>query len=229
MKPKSIVLLSGGLDSTVSLKEAVKRTSVSLVLCFDYGQKAAKQEVRACRNICHHLKLPLQTIKLDWLKKISTTSLVNKDKKIPLPKDLGKAEAKKTAKLVWIPNRNGLFINIAAAFAESLGCQLIVTGFNLEEAKTFPDNSADFVRRINSTLQRSTMNRPKVISYTQAMTKEAIIRKGKANKSPLRFIWSCYFGNNKMCGKCESCQRLIRALKLTNSLDWFKRINAHAS
>ena len=59
---------------------------------------------------------------------------------------------------MWVPNRNGVFIAIAAAFAESLGADLVVTGFNAEEAATFPDNSAAFAAAATESLRFSTAN-----------------------------------------------------------------------
>ena len=118
-----------------------------------------------------------------------------------------------TARAVWIPNRNGVFLNIAACFAEALEADLIIAGFNAEEAATFPDNSPPFVRAINRAFAFSTLRRPRVKSYTEKMTKREIVVLGRKLGVPLDLVWSCYRGGAKPCGRCESCARLRRAMR----------------
>ena len=122
--------------------------------------------------------------------------------------------ARQTAATVWVPNRNGIFINIAAAWAETLNCQLVVTGFNAEEAVTFPDNSAAYVLAVNEALSYSTANGVRVVSYTQRLNKIEIVQLGQRLGVPWQHVWSCYHGGEKMCGKCESCCRYFRALEV---------------
>jgi 7-cyano-7-deazaguanine synthase len=213
---KSIVLLSGGLDSAVSLVQALKETEVFLCLTYDYGQRSAQKERESAAVLASHYNLKHSIVKLDFLKNITTTALVDNNKDIPEPDpdkldDL--TEAKATAGTVWVPNRNGVFINIAAAFAEAYRCEIIVTGFNREEAAAFPDNSAEFVCAANSALNYSTLNNVKLVSYTQLLDKIEIVKLGMAENIPFQHIWSCYRGEDKMCGRCESCRRFQRAAK----------------
>lgn len=218
---KSIVLLSGGLDSVVSFKMACDRTQVTLALTFDYGQRSAQQEVAAAGSCCRLLGVPHQVIELGWLAEITGTALVDRRKQVPelSPADLGSHpdRAKWTAQQVWVPNRNGVFANIAACFAESLGAELIITGFNAEEAATFPDNSPQFVEAVSRLLQLSTLNRVRVISYTQDLNKAQVVRLGMKIGAPLQYLYSCYLGQEPMCGWCESCQRLKRAFRSTGN------------
>jgi 7-cyano-7-deazaguanine synthase len=213
---KSIVLLSSGLDSSVNFCKAVQEGKVLLALTFDYGQRAAAKEIDQAKKICEKYSVKHQVITLDWLKQITSTSLVNKNKEIP---QLNKGEldnierTKISAKNVWVPNRNGVFINIAASFAEVLKADTIVVGFNLEEAKTFPDNSQDFVEHVNASLSLSTFQMPKVMSFTQNLNKEEIVRYGNALSAPFDLMWSCYEANQTPCGRCESCLRFDRAMK----------------
>jgi 7-cyano-7-deazaguanine synthase len=114
---------------------------------------------------------------------------------------------------LWIPNRNALFINIAASYAEYYGARIIVTGFNREEAQDFPDNSVHFLRAVNQSLKLSTLNRVEVRSYVLKYTKREIYRLGMKLKAPLELVYSCYLGGKSMCGKCASCKRLVEAKK----------------
>jgi 7-cyano-7-deazaguanine synthase len=112
---------------------------------------------------------------------------------------------------VWVPNRNGLLVNVAAAFAEALGCARVVVGFNAEEGETFPDNTAAFVETCNAALDLSTRGRVGVWSPTVSMRKASIIVEGRRAGAPLEWVWPCYAGGEAPCGTCESCVRFERA------------------
>ena len=214
---KSVVLLSGGLDSTVAFKKSVDISDVVLALTFDYGQRAAVKEAAAAAKMSALYDVEHRLIDLPWLKEITKTALVCTDKKIPelSTDELDGAEGKteESARGVWVPNRNGVFINIAASFCEALGAELIITGFNIEEAATFPDNSPEFIEAINSSLSYSTLNKVKLLSPTALLNKKEIVKLGMKIDAPLEFLWSCYKGGERMCGVCESCMRLKRALE----------------
>lgn len=218
MKHKSIVLLSGGLDSLVSLAVSKEKYNVELALTFDYGQKSVKQEISASKKICKHYKIKHKVIKLDWLKKITQTSLVS-EKDIPKVdlKDLASKDfVENSAKSVWVPNRNGLFLNIAACFADSYGYDYIIFGANKEEGQTFPDNTQDFIDKINEEFNFSTQQKPKAIAPLINSDKNDIVRIAIENSVPLQLTRSCYSSKDKNCGVCESCVRLKRALEKNN-------------
>ncbi|MHB8157040.1 MAG: 7-cyano-7-deazaguanine synthase QueC [Desulfocucumaceae bacterium] len=217
----SIILLSAGLDSTVSLAQALREGEVKLCLTFDYGQRARLREIEASSKIARHYNIRHQVISLPFLKEITNTSLVNEEESVPVPcyDELDdKEKTAQTAAAVWVPNRNGIFINIAAGYAESMGARQVVTGFNAEEAKSFPDNSRDYLRSANKALSFSTMKGIRVVSYTLMLEKVDIIRLGRRLGAPFEYIWPCYHGGADLCGSCESCRRYQRALKAAGEL-----------
>ncbi|MBE9503167.1 MAG: 7-cyano-7-deazaguanine synthase QueC [Proteobacteria bacterium] len=218
-KKKSIVLLSGGLDSAVSFKKVFGETDIVLTLTFDYGQRAAKKEIEAAGAISKLFNVDHKVIDLPWLKELTTTALVELSESMPrLDRseldDLSKAG--QSAENVWVPNRNGVFINIAAAFCEALEADHVVTGFNAEEAATFPDNSKAFVEAVNGSLSYSTLTKASVIAPTAELNKREIIKLALEIGAPLDLVWSCYEGDERMCGQCESCLRLRRGLESEN-------------
>ncbi len=204
---KAVAILSGGLDSTVSLAAAVRRLDVVLALTFDYGQRAAGPERRASARIARHYRIPHRVIPLPWLAAITSSALVNRRARLPLHE-----LSERSAKAVWVPNRNGAFIEIAAAHAEALGAKRLITGFNREEAATFPDNSPAYVRAVNRALAYSTANGVSVVNFTGALDKKGIVRLGRRLGAPLEQIWPCYEGGRAWCRRCESCLRSLRAL-----------------
>ncbi|MFN4216856.1 MAG: 7-cyano-7-deazaguanine synthase [Brevinematales bacterium] len=214
-----VVLLSGGLDSVVNFKRALDEMGVYLVLFFDYGQMAVKREREAVKRIAHRYDIPFQEISLDFMKRFESALTRGKIPSLRLEELDKREKTEQTASLVWVPNRNGIFIEIGAGLAENIGASAVVVGFNREEAGTFPDNSADYLDCLNLALGYSTRGRVKLVSYTLAMDKRELYLMGKECGAPLDLVWSCYRGGRMMCGECESCQRLKRALG--DEKEWF--------
>jgi 7-cyano-7-deazaguanine synthase len=216
---KAIPLLSSGLDSVAALSIAAESLEIDMALTFDYGQRSAEREIEYAQKVCEHFGIKQQVIKLDWLAGITSSSLVNRDAEVPelsIEDISGSAPAgitEASAKAVWVPNRNGVMLNIAASFAESRDCEYLIVGFNGEEAGTFPDNSLEYVRAVDECLSYSTQNGVKVLAPLIELDKPGIVRKALETKAPLEYSWSCYHGGKKPCGSCESCRRRERAFR----------------
>lgn len=219
MKAKSVVLLSGGLDSSVNFYEAHAQTEVLLAVTFDYGQRAKNKEIQSAQKLAARLGVPHRVLPLPFFSDFGGSSLI--DRRLSVPKgaevDIASLEvSQQTAKSVWVPNRNGIFLNIAAGYAEALGADLVIPGFNAEEAKTFPDNSEEFVHTMTQSLYFSTANRVMVHCYTIRMEKPEIVRRGLQLGVDFASIWPCYFEAELWCGECESCLRAQRAFTEAN-------------
>lgn len=202
-RPASIALVSGGLDSLVSLAVATREREVRLVMFFDYGQRARASERVSAMSAANYYGIPFEDVAIPWLEALAPAGMRSVG---------GEAASLRTLDEVWIPNRNGVFVNIAAAYAEGRGCDSVVTGFNREEAQEFPDNSAEYMARANAALAMSTRNAVRVESFTIDLAKREIIRLGMQLKAPLSIVWSCYRSGERMCGECASCARLRAAL-----------------
>lgn len=211
---RSIALVSGGLDSVVSLASAMQNRRVESVMFFDYGQRARESERVSSMSAANYYGLPFEDVDVRWLETLSPPGM----RSSAAPADRG-GDALATLDDVWIPNRNGVFLNVAAAYAERYRCDTVVTGFNREEAEEFPDNSGEYVARVNRALEMSTRNHVRVESFTIDLDKPAIIRLGLELKAPLSIIWSCYRSDELMCGTCASCRRLRAALESLPAAD----------
>lgn len=185
---KSIVLLSGGLDSAVSLAWAQRNQYPILCLNFDYGQRSAANERVASQKLAEFFEVDLNIVEVPFLKEIFSSNY-------------------------FIPNRNGFFLHISAAYAESLDASLIVTGFSREEAEVLPDNSFKDVEAKDHTLKMTTLTKVKVVCPTQNLSKKEIVNLGSKLEIPFKFIWPCYAAGDEMCGCCEGCQSYLRALQ----------------
>ncbi len=211
---KAVVLLSAGLDSTVNLYLAREKYEIARALTCDYGQRAAPREIETAERICRSLNIPHQVLSLPWVKEWGGSALLDTSRSVPRGSEVrihDQGTSDETAERVWVPNRNGILLNIAAGVAESLGAGRVIPGFNAEEAKTFPDNSADFMEAVNKSFSYSTRNRVQVECLTVAMHKPEIFAVALKKEIPLQSFWPCYFADPKPCGECESCQRFLHA------------------
>ena len=226
MITKSIILLSGGLDSVVSLALAKEKFNIKTALFFNYGQHSLLNELNSVNNITNFYNIELKQLNIDWIKDISHSAITSNSKMPEISENElnDKNISQKSANAVWIPNRNALFINIAACYAEAENFSHIIIGANNEEAKTFKDNSKEFIDAINISLKNSTINNVQVIAPLIEMDKSEIVKIGLQYNIPFELIFSCYTNTEKHCGKCESCLRLNRALALNNRHDIIKKI-----
>jgi 7-cyano-7-deazaguanine synthase len=212
MQPRTaVVLLSGGLDSTTALWK-IKDI---------YSPVGLTERLSKLAGASHHI------IRLPWLGDLAKTSgsAIVSARSPPAirDEDLDDLEkSRETARAVWVPARNLIFLSIATAFAESIGGEVdVVSGFDLEEAKTFKDNSNEFVRRMNRVLELAVFEgKIKVVAPLIHMNKEEIARLAGDLLVPIEFTGSCYapIGIDKLgrpihCGVCESCMRRKRGLK----------------
>lgn len=237
-KESAVILLSGGLDSFVSLTAAlngydsaktgdennINSFDVKLALTFDYGQRAAEDEIEASRAIANAYGIEHKVVKLPFLAEISNSALNKKDAKLEF-----EALGKESAKAVWVPNRNGLFLNIAACFCDSFGYGAAIIGANKEEAGTFPDNSAEFCKTLTEGFKYSTNAHPKVVAPLINLEKYEIIDLAVKLGVDLKLLRSCYNGVNSginngkaHCGVCESCERLKAAILKSGNKDLIK-------
>lgn len=213
---KSVVLLSGGMDSAVNFLAIREHSEVVLALTFDYGQRAASKEKEAASRLASHFKVPHRTLELPFFRDFGGSSLTDSKREVPVGSAVSMDDltvSRQTAKSVWVPNRNGIFLNIAAGFAESMGASWVVPGFNKEEAATFADNSQGFLEAATKSFSHSTSNQVQVRCLTTDLSKTEIVALGQKLGIDWSWIWPCYFNQARWCGRCESCQRSKRALK----------------
>ncbi len=217
---KSVVLLSSGLDSTVAFKEAYNRCDELLCVTFDYGQRAKEKEITFAKKICELFDVGHITISLLWYGNFRGALTGKEELPRILEGELDDMEiAQKTAEKVWVPARNVVFLSVGAALAENYRYELVVTGFDAEEAATFPDNTSEFVESFNEMLKFGTLTHPSVYTPLISMSKAEIVKLGLEIGAPLEWSWSCYEGGENPCGVCESCLRRKRAFELAGAKD----------
>jgi 7-cyano-7-deazaguanine synthase len=213
-KKKAIAVLSGGLDCCVATSIYADEYDITAIT-FNYNQKSLDKELEAAKMICKKFNMKHVIIDLPWLDEISNSSL-NSDEDIPevSPEELDDdIQALKNAKSVWVPARNTVFCSIALSYAESIKAEIIIVGWDYEEAVTFPDNSKEYLESFNKTIHYGSFDDIEIKAPLIDMTKKEIVEKGKEIDAPMELSYSCYAGTDKHCGLCESCKRRKRAFR----------------
>lgn len=206
-----VALLSGGLDSGVAAACFAERPEHELraALFCDYGQRAAAPELRAATRLAQRLGVELHRYELPWLRSLAERSgaalIAGND---ALPGATAEAPGDEaSARAVWVPARNAVFVSIAAALAETVGAGCVIAGFNREEAATFPDNSRAFLEAATAFLGLGTRDGMRVESPTVDWDKPRIVAEAQRLGFVQDDFWSCYDGGERPCGRCESCVR----------------------
>lgn len=218
LKPNktAVLLLSSGLDSAANLALASEHGfEVKLCLTVDYGQRSARQEIQKSKALAKAFGVEHVVLAFNAFSDLvsAQSSLFSQQAELPSPEKLDDfAQTTKSAKAVWVPNRNGVLLSLAAALAESRGLDAVAVGFNAEEAVTFPDNTADFMQALTRALWFSTANHVEVVSATVIHRKTQIVDNLVDKNFPFELLWSCYRDQDRHCGQCESCRRLHRAV-----------------
>ncbi|MHC1611185.1 MAG: 7-cyano-7-deazaguanine synthase QueC [Candidatus Methanospirareceae archaeon] len=209
----AVCVCSGGIDSTVAATVASYEGYELYFIHASYGQRAEARERGAVEEIARYLGAnELKFVRIPFLKELGGSSLTEIERAVPVPEDLDKEETPST----WVPSRNLILLAHASAYAEVIGADAIFVGFNAEEARAYPDNDVEFVKRFNTVLEKAvaSYSQPPVVKAPLVhLLKPAIIKKGVEVEAPLHLTYSCYLGKEQHCGICASCLRRKRGFR----------------
>lgn len=203
--PKAVVLLSGGLDSATAAAVAKGEGYALYALSFSYGQRHGK-ELECARNVAKSLGVDEHTV-LDFdLRKWGGSALTD-DIEVPV----GTVSASSEIPITYVPARNTIFLSFALGYAEVVGADTIVIGVNQLDYSGYPDCReeylAAFERMANLATKAATAEgrRFRIYAPLLHLTKAQIIEKGNELGVDYALTWSCYRGEEKPCGVCDSC------------------------
>ena len=191
---KALILLSGGLDSTVLLGQLLLQGKECSTLSFDYGQRH-REELHRAQAIAAHYKVEHSILTIDpGLFSSINSSLTNKE----LPVTLENA---------YVPGRNLLFLAHAASFAEARNISEIYFGAHAQDSPAFPDCQKEFFKAVQDTIHIGTKHPLHIFTPFIHLTKKEIISLGNQLKIPIELTLSCYDPQNgKPCGICPACR-----------------------
>jgi len=207
-KPRSVVLLSGGMDSCVCAALAARDTDAA-ALHVDYGQRTAERERWAFERICDHLGLKRRlVIRNEALGIIGGSALTDEDIDVP---EAGK-QIGADIPVTYVPFRNAHFLAAAVSWAEVVDADKIYIGAVEQDSSGYPDCRPAYYQAFNEVIKAGTREgRIQVVTPLIAMRKVEIVQLGTELGAPFDLTWSCYSREDKACGVCESCVLRQRA------------------
>lgn len=197
---KALILLSGGLDSTVALYWARQHHEVVGTVSFDYGSKHNDKEITLAAWHSVHLGIPHDVVRLPFVNELFTSDLLQSGGDIP-EGHYADDNMKKTV----VPFRNGIMLAIACGIAESREAEALVIAAHSGDHAIYPDCREPFMKAIGDAMREGTYARIELLRPFIAMDKTAITRLGHDLGADLGKTWSCYKGQDLQCGVCGTC------------------------
>ncbi len=203
MSEKAVCLLSGGIDSSTVTGIALSLGYDCSALSFDYGQRHLR-ELDSSEAIAKFYKIQRVVARIN-LSDITSSALTGQSEIDTRPLE----EIPKSIPNTYVPARNIIFLSIAASYAESIGSRHIFIGANAVDYSGYPDCRPAFYNAFETALNKGTVSGEeepfRIHVPLQYLTKAEIIRAGVKLGVPYQLTTSCYRGQEKACGKCDSC------------------------
>ena len=203
----SIIVLSGGLDSTTMLYEYRER--IALAVSFHYGSNHNDRELAFAKLHCERLGIQHLIIPLDFIGRYFNSSLLAGADAIPE----GHYNDDNMRSTV-VPFRNGIMLARAAGLAENNGLQYVMIANHAGDHTIYPDCRPEFISAMDAAIDSGTYNNARILAPYTNITKADIARRGKLLKIDYSETWSCYKGGKVHCGKCGTCVERREALRL---------------
>jgi 7-cyano-7-deazaguanine synthase len=211
MKPRAVVLLSGGLDSATSAAQAQADGYEVIALSLFYGQRHDR-ELMAAQDIVNHLGIAehfnLQVNLSQW----GGSSLTDSAMAVPI-----EGMVSDQIPNTYVPGRNTVFLSIALSLAEAKQAEAIYLGINAVDYSGYPDCRPEYLEAVQRLAMLSSKaglegHAPKLVAPLVMDTKVDIVRRAVSLGVPIALTWSCYQGGEVPCGVCDSCRIRDRAL-----------------
>lgn len=197
---KSIIIYSGGLDSTVLLYQLLAEGHTVQALSINYGQKHAVELERAAK-ITQNLKVPHEVADLSSIGKLlKNSSLTSAGLDVPEGH-----YAEDSMKSTVVPNRNMLMLSVAAAWAMSEKYDTVAYAAHGGDHHIYPDCREEFAQAVDQTIQLADWHKVSLYRPFVNLSKADIVKLGSELNVPFDQTWSCYKGGERHCGRCGTC------------------------
>jgi 7-cyano-7-deazaguanine synthase len=208
-RPKAVILLSGGLDSTTVLAIARNQEYNCYCLSFFYGQRQSVELERA-RKIAEKMEAAEHLVLRLELDKIGGSALTSA---LAVPKQRALAEMNKDIPITYVPGRNTIFLSHAVAWAEVLGSFDVFIGINALDYSGYPDCRPEYLAAFSQTANLGTRAGVesgrdfKIHAPLMYLGKDEIIKKGLELGVDYSLTHSCYDPDDqgRACGACDAC------------------------
>jgi 7-cyano-7-deazaguanine synthase len=208
-KSRAVVLLSGGMDSSVCASLAARDYDPAAVH-ISYGQRTEERERQSFLAICQRLKIHDRLmVRNEALRAIGGSALT--DESIPVP---DAAMVGHDVPVTYVPFRNAHFLAVAVSWAEVLGAEKVYIGAVEPDSSGYPDCRPVYYKAFNEVVKAGTKDgKIEIVTPLIAMRKAEIVRLGLELGAPFDLTWSCYSREDRACGVCDSCVLRLRAFE----------------
>lgn len=201
----TLLVLSGGMDSTTMLYEYKER--IGACVNFSYGANHNAREAECARANCRHLGIELIEIDLAFMGKYFRSSLLEGADAIP------EAEyAPDNIASTVVPFRNGIMLSVAAGLAQSRHLSCVMIANHGGDHEIYPDCRPSFISSMGEAIAAGTGNEVRLEAPYTLLTKNDIARRGASLGVDYSLTYSCYKGGDKHCGRCATCIERRQAL-----------------
>ena len=204
--PDSVLVLSGGMDSTTLLHDM--RGRIALAVTFDYGSNHNAREIECARRQCELLGVEHLVIPLSFMGRYFKSSLLEGADAIPEGH-----YAADNMKSTVVPFRNGIMLAVAAGLAESRGLKHVLLANHGGDHTIYPDCRPGFVRAMSDAISEGTFDGITLIAPYTDITKSDIAAIGKRIGVDYSLTYSCYKGGEHHCGRCGTCVERKEAMR----------------
>lgn len=203
---KSLIILSGGMDSVTLLYD--KKDEIAVAVTFDYGSNHNKREEEFAKYHCEKLGIEHIIIPLTFIHDYFKSSLLEGASAIPD----GHYEDE-TMKSTVVPFRNGIMLSVACGLAESRELEKVLIANHFGDHAIYPDCRKGFIDAISEAMRNGTYKGITIDAPYTTITKTDIAKIGKSLGIDYSKTYSCYKGGEKHCGKCGTCVERKEALR----------------
>ncbi len=212
--PLSVVLVSGGLDSTVTAALAAARGEVAF-LHVNYGQKTEARELKSFNKLADYFKVQKRlVISLEYLHEIGGSALTDASIDVPTGNPAGNPGANEIP-ITYVPFRNAHFLSAAVSWGETIGAESVMIGVVEEDSSGYPDCREEFLKSFEEMARLGTKPETdiKIEAPLVHKNKTEIVTLGSEFKAPFHLTWSCYKEEKLACGECDSCLLRLKGFK----------------
>jgi 7-cyano-7-deazaguanine synthase len=213
MREKTVIILSGGMDSTTLLYDLISQGSEVTAITFDYGQRHRK-EIESAKATCKSLNAPQKIISLPIFREIAYSSCLTGDDTVPEGH-----YAEESMRKTVVHNRNMVLLSIAAAYALNIEASTLFYGAHAGDHTIYPDCRPEFVAAMREAFLICDWN-PLILKAPYLfLTKGEIVKRGTDLGVDYSLTWTCYKGGERACGKCGSCTERLEAFTTAGRKD----------
>ncbi len=217
----TVVLLSGGLDSSVLLAEVARERGGANVhaLSFRYGQRHARELEAAARQAAAAGVASHRVLDLTGFGDLVAAGTCLTEGGAAVPALAAIPEQGRDQPPTYVPNRNMVLLAVAAAYAEALGASTVWYGAQAQDEYGYWDCTAEFLERVNAVLALNRRTPVEVRAPFVRLRKADLVRRGAAWGVDFGQTWTCYRGGAVPCGECPSCVERARAFAEAGAVD----------